>query len=64
VSDPIHVFWGLIAILGVAAALNHRWHHARHSTLDARLVRASERDRGAVRLDAGLPREAVELDAP
>ena len=46
--EPLHVFWVLIAMLSVAAACNHGWHHARHEHhLAERLIRASHHDRGA-----------------
>ena len=52
VTEPIYVFWALIALLALAAGCNHRWHHARHSHLDARLVRAVRRNLEAVPLRA------------
>jgi hypothetical protein len=52
VAEPIYVFWALIALLALAAGCNHRWHHARHSHLDARLVRAACRNLETVPLRA------------
>ena len=46
--EPVHVFWAIVAILALAAACNHGWHHARHSHLSARLARASYRSPGAL----------------
>jgi len=46
VSESVHIFWGVLALLAVAAAFNHGRHHTRHHTrhshLTARLVRASD----------------------
>ncbi|HEY3528318.1 MAG TPA: hypothetical protein VGK78_04150 [Nocardioides sp.] len=39
--EPVHVFWGLVAILAMAAACNHGWHHTRQNHLASRLARAS-----------------------
>jgi hypothetical protein len=39
--EPIFFFWALVALLVAAAGCNHGWHHARHSHLQARLVRAA-----------------------
>jgi hypothetical protein len=47
VLEPVHLFWVLIAVLSVAAACNHGWHHTRHEHhLAERLVRASHHGRG------------------
>jgi hypothetical protein len=61
-SDVSDFFWGLVAFLALAAALNHSWHHARDSHLTSRLARVSYRDGRStiVVVDADL--EAFELD--
>jgi hypothetical protein len=60
--EPVYFFWGLVAFLALAAALNHSWHHARDSHLTSRLARVSYRDGRStiVVVDADL--EAFELD--
>ncbi len=42
----VYVFWGVVALLALAAGWNHGWHHVRDSHLKARLTRASHRDGG------------------
>jgi hypothetical protein len=44
VPEPVHVFWGIVAVLALAAACNHGWHHVRHNHLASRLARASHRN--------------------
>jgi hypothetical protein len=60
--EPIYYFWGLVAVLAVAAALNHGWHHARDAHLSARLARVAYRDGRStvVVVDADL--EVLELE--
>ena len=41
--DAVSVFWTLLALLAVAAACNHGWHHVRHAHLSSRLERVSRR---------------------
>ena len=59
--EPVHVFWVIVAVLALAAACNHGWHHARDRHLTARLVRACARDCGAAVLVVEPP--AVTYDA-
>jgi hypothetical protein len=45
VPEPVHVFRVLVAVLALAAAVNHGWHHARQQHyLAERLTRVSRRD--------------------
>jgi hypothetical protein len=46
VPESVYFFWGVVAFLALAAAVNHGWHHARDSHLTARLARVSYRDGG------------------
>jgi hypothetical protein len=38
---PIYGCWAVVAVLALAAAYNHRWHHTRDSHPTARLNRPS-----------------------
>ncbi len=40
----VYVFWGVVALLVLAAGLNHGWHHVRDSHLRTRLTRAVHRE--------------------
>lgn len=42
-SEPIYVFWGLVALLALAAGWNHVWNHARDHDPSSRLGRATDR---------------------
>jgi len=43
VQQSVHVFWGVVALLALAAAGNHARHHTRRNHLSLRLARASAR---------------------
>jgi hypothetical protein len=62
--ESVYFFWGLVAFLALAAALNHGWHHARDSHLSSRLARVSYRDGRStvVVVDADL--EMMDFDYP
>jgi hypothetical protein len=62
VLEPVDVFWGIVAVLAVAAAWNHGWHHARPSYLSTRLARAAHRDGGAPRRADESPLAAVDVE--
>jgi|tagenome__1003787_1003787.scaffolds.fasta_scaffold20315431_1 hypothetical protein len=44
--DWIDACWAVVALLALAAAYNHRWHHARDQHPTARLTRASTQTDG------------------
>jgi hypothetical protein len=50
VPESVYVFWVIVAVLALAAAVNHCWHHPRGGYLPTRL------DRVAVRHDGHLIR--------
>jgi hypothetical protein len=60
--ESIYFFWGLVAFLALAAALNHGWHHARDGHLSSRLARVAYRDGRStvVRVDVNL--EMIDLE--
>jgi hypothetical protein len=47
--EPIYVFWGVVALLALAAVCNQRWHHAGDNNPSTRLTRAGDREEPARR---------------
>jgi hypothetical protein len=62
VSDPIFVFWGLVAFLCLAAACNHGWHHARDNHLNMRLARVARTDDRTSTHLSESPRYGLDVD--
>jgi hypothetical protein len=60
--ESVYFFWGIVALLALAAGCNHGWHHLRDSHLTARLTRASSRGGAAVVLLTERRDSALELD--
>ena len=61
-ADPVYFFWGLVAVLAVAAALNHGWHHARDSHLTSRLARVAYRDGRSTMVAVDADLEVIDLE--
>ncbi len=51
--DWIYACWAVVALLTLAAAYNHRWHHGRDHHPTARLTRASAQRDGMRRTHTG-----------
>ena len=43
-TEPIYIFWGLVALLALAAVFNHGWHHGRDRHPSTRSTRATHHD--------------------
>ena len=41
--EPIYFFWGIVALLALAAGYNQMWHHAGDNNPSTRLTRAVDR---------------------
>lgn len=52
--EPVYFFWGAVAVLAIAAAVNHGWHHARSGYLHTRLTRLAVRHDGHVVADVAV----------